>query len=154
MKLLLASLALLWGDVAGAWPEYGPVDWQRLYYGVGLGQQSVPGRQDNLSMGQLMLGYPTGEHQGIATALELGWQETAEVDHDGPWVTAVAQWLFAYDAALLGRLGLDLGDEFGPMAGLGFVYAPEPDWAMRLEAVGRTESNGLQLNFIWFPGQW
>ena len=70
-----------------------------------------------------------------------------ETDARGLWTTAVASLPLNNNMNLLGRLGLDLGDDDGIMLGIGTHFHLQNRRAIRGEFVIRDDVDSIQFNF-------
>lgn len=130
-----------------------------FYFGAGIGFNSVHNNHnfynDDDAVGfQVLAGLPLTARLGSAAlSVELGYMDTGSFDRGGSanglWSTAVASLPLNNDLKLLGRLGVDFGDDDGVMvgAGVGFPMANKTD--MRIEYVIRDQIDSFQVNLIF-----
>lgn len=92
------------------------------------------------------------------TAVEAGYMTTGDfevnntnnVSVDGVWATGVATYPLNKAASLIGRLGLDLGDDDGLLWGFGVGYRFKPQLEVRGEYAIRDNVNSLQANLVYY----
>jgi len=147
-----AALAVLYAQPGVAQNQF---DANAIYFGGGLSANSW-GSQDELGW-QVFGGYDTGVRLGQADlAVEAGYMRAGEVGRldrkvDGIWATGVASLDIGPQWTAVGRLGLDFGDDDGPMLGAGIGYAVAPNAELRAEFVIRDNIDSLQLNYVYRP---
>ncbi len=86
---------------------------------------------------------------GIHTSVELGISQTGDFDHtdesiSGLWLAAVAEKdlpEISPNLSLLGRVGLDVGDDDGILTGVGVGYRLNRQLQLRGEFVNKDASN-------------
>ena len=155
MNKFIPLLGLL---LAGAQAYAADLDTKQIYFGAGLGFNSVDNNNfynDSDAVGfQIFAGLPLAVDMGSAAlAVELGYMDTGNFDRggsaDGLWSTAVVSFPLNNDLKLLGRLGYDFGDDDGVMigGGVGFSIASKID--MRIEYVIRDNIDSLQANLVF-----
>lgn len=136
---------------------------EKIYAGGGLGLNQLSGFDDAVGF-QFFFGYDLDAALGDAKlAIEVGYMSsgdfektvtifnqkiTAETDARGLWATAVASLPVNNGMDLLGRLGLDLGDDDGIMLGIGAHFYLQNRRAVRGEFVIRDNIDSIQFNFI------
>jgi hypothetical protein len=59
--------------------------------------------------------------------------------------------MIAPSVELIGRLGLDFGDDDGLMAGIGVGLLLTKNFKLRLEFVQRDKVDSVQFNFVFQP---
>ncbi|MFP5350350.1 MAG: outer membrane beta-barrel protein [Gammaproteobacteria bacterium] len=140
----------------------GGVDTGRLFVGAGLSQNDVSGSDDGTGY-QFFGGYEFGQvAQNVALDLEVGYMDTGDMDvrvgpftvdarAKGLWATGVGRLQFNPQFELLGRAGLDFGDDDGLMVGIGAGFNVNKQTQLRLEFVERDEVSSLQFNFVYRP---
>lgn len=134
----------------------------QLYFGAGVGMNSVDNFDDALGM-QILAGWNPNFSLGqVNGGIEVGYMTSGdfeaeglaggpEFDASGVWATAVGTMPIAQDWRALARIGADFGDDDGPMFGVGVGYDATQSIALRGEYVIRDEIDSLQLNVIWKP---
>jgi len=154
--MVVALLAMGLSSVASAQT----FDTKNLFFGAGLSQNKISGSDSGMGF-QFFGGYSFGQ---IAPKLqmdaELGYQDAkvevcafgfcaGEVHVKGLWATGVARYRVAPQIDLIGRLGLDFGDDDGLMFGIGAGYLLNRNSQLRLEYVIRDNLDSLQFNFVY-----
>ena len=133
-------------------------DTNKLFFGAGLSSNDVSG-SDSAAGWQVFGGYGFGE---VATKLyidaEVGYMDSGKmtkglgtVSYDGLWATGVVRYLVVPSVELIGRLGVDFGDDNGLMAGIGAGLILTKNFKIRLEFVQRDNLNSVQLNLVFQP---
>jgi len=139
-------------------------DLRRLFFGGGVSLNSASGADDGTGF-QIFGGY---NFPRIAPNLyvdaEAGYMDTGKLDRcapsicgsvgaklNGPWATGVVRYLVAPKVELIGRAGLDLGDDNGPMVGIGVGFIISPHLKLRGEFVARDNVDSLQFNVVFYP---
>ena len=137
-------------------------DLKRLFFGGGVSLNSVSYADDGAGF-QIFGGY---NFPAIARNLyidaEAGYMDTGRLDQgvcsgfcnrrvNGPWATGVVRYLVAPKVELIGRAGLDLGDDDGPMVGIGVGFIVTPHVKLRGEFVVRDHVDSLQFNVVFYP---
>lgn len=143
-----------------------------VYVGGGLNENSVSG-WGNATGFQLFGGYDFGRITRRAStpldlAVEVGYMNTGDFQRDvngpfgptvasqryqGLWSTALFTLPLNEQVDLLGRLGLDLGDDSGVMGGIGVGVNVSRAAQVRFEYVTRPTVDSLQVNFAFYPGR-
>jgi hypothetical protein len=144
-------------------------DVQNLYAGFGLSNNSLSGFDDAMGW-QIYGGYDLPWYLGVArTAVEVGYMEsgefeetvtinippfpprsfTAKAEAKGLWTTGVIAYPLTPQVDLVGRLGLDFGDDDGLMVGIGAGYRFNKQISGRVEYVVREDINSLQANLAY-----
>ena len=165
--IVLCSLPL----VAMAAPAQEP-----LYFGAGLSRNtlsvSVPpfGSVDVSGTGyQFFGGYDLSalgiKANNVKFAAEVGYMDsgtmkgnatvpffgsvTVEAKEKGLWATGVASYAATPQVDLLGRLGLDFGDDNGLMFGIGAGFSVNKQIQLRGEFVKRPDVDSIQFNVVF-----
>jgi len=133
---------------------------RNLFFGGGLSQNSISGANNGTGI-QLLGGYSFAE---VAPKLyvdaEAGYLDTGNMRLRGPqvdvrdkgfWTTGVARYLVVPSIELLARAGVDVGDDDGPMVGVGVGFLVSRNLKLRLEFVSRDHVDSLQFNAVFFP---
>ena len=90
----------------------------------------------------------TGNMKGDVTVLGVNLGPI-KVKDKGLWGTGVVRYSASPQVDVLGRLGLDLGDDSGLMVGIGVGYWFDKKIQLRGEYVARDTVNSLQLNLVF-----
>lgn len=159
MKRFLAAM-LLAGFTSQVSAEEAAIDVDKLYFGGGISDNDLHG-QDATGL-QFLLGYPLEVKFGKGKlALEAGYMDSGRFNRavgplrivsteaTGFWGTMVGSWKVADRTAVLGRFGLDIGDDDGLMYGVGLGYDLTEKVAVRGEYVLRDNIDSLQFNFVF-----
>jgi len=133
---------------------------KNLFFGGGLSQNSVSGSNNGTGV-QLLGGYTFGE---VAPKLhvdaEAGYLDSGDMRRSGNqvdirdkgfWTTGVVRYMVVPNVELLARAGVDVGDDDGPMVGIGAGLLISPNLKLRLEYVVRDNVDSLQFNVVFFP---
>ncbi len=134
-------------------------DINRMSVGAGINQNSVSGFS-NATGFQIFGGYNFGEvfnAEGLDLRVEAGYWTSGDFKFagfnagsaDGIWGTAVFDYKLNPDFSLLGRAGLDLGDDDGLMIGFGAGWNMTEQVQLRGEYVIRDNINSIQLNAVY-----
>jgi hypothetical protein len=148
----LVGMALSSAAVAQA------VDTSRLFFGAGLSSNEVSG-SDSAVGWQVFGGYGFGQ---VASNLyfdaEVGYMDTGDMERpggdvkaNGLWAAGVGRFLVTPNIELLGRLGLDFGDDDGLLGGIGAGLILTKNIKLRLEYVQRDKVDSWQFNFVYQP---
>lgn len=142
-------------------------DTKKLFFGAGLSSNDVSGF-DNGTGYQVFGGYGFGEvSPKIFVDAEVGYMDTGKMKREvcapivgcvtsdakakGLWANGVGRFMVAPNVELLGRAGLDFGDDDGFMFGVGAGYLLSKNAKLRLEYVERDDVSSLQFNFVYQP---
>ena len=134
------------------------LDTSKLFFGAGLSSNDVSG-SDSATGYQIFGGYGFGEvTPKVFIDAEVGYMDTGNmtrrggnVKANGLWANGVGRLMLAPSIELIGRLGLDFGDDDGLMAGIGAGVLLSKNFKLRLEFVQRDNVNSVQLNFVFQP---
>lgn len=138
---------------------------ENLYLGGGININSVSDFDDAAGF-QFFAGYDLdmvdlGE---VGMAVEVGYFDSGSFDRtvivngqssnvsnnlSGLWANAVFNYPFNPRASLVGRLGLDFGDDDGVMFGVGVGYSMMKGFDLRGEYVVRENIDSLQANVVY-----
>ncbi|MGB5397380.1 MAG: porin family protein [Gammaproteobacteria bacterium] len=136
------------------------LDAKQIYFGGGIGLNDADFGDDATGF-QLFAGIPLPVKMNKGTlSAEIGYMDsgdfeqtvpffgTVTADAKGFWGTAVVSFPLQDNIDVLGRLGLDIGDDDGLMfgAGVGFKIAEKMD--VRVEYVIRDNIDSLQANLV------
>lgn len=166
---IMAVAIIAVGASSTASAQIAPFDPKNLFFGAGLSQNKVSG-SDNGTGFQIFGGYSLGElAPKLRVDVEAGYMETGRMEKDvtvcvpffgcstatadaeakGLWTTGVARYMIQPKIELIGRAGLDLGDDDGPMFGVGAGYLLDNHITLRGEIVKRDEVTSLQFNAVY-----
>lgn len=144
----------------------GGFDVQNLYGGFGLSLNSLGGFDDAMGW-QIFGGYDLPWKLGDAkTAVEVGYMNSGEFETSitlpfglgtykatteakGIWATGVVAYPVNPQFDIIGRLGLDFGDDDGLMLGVGAGYWFNKQVSARAEYVIRSNIDSLQANLVY-----
>jgi len=138
-------------------------DTKNLFFGGGLSQNKISGGSGSGMGYQFLGGYTFGQvAPQMRVDAEVGYQDATVKACDpfgfgicgnahvkGLWATGVARYRVAPQIDLIGRAGLDFGDDDGFMWGVGGGYLLNRNSQLRLEYVVRQNVNSLQFNFVY-----
>jgi len=133
-------------------------DTSKLFFGAGLSSNDVSG-SDSATGYQIFGGYGFGEvTPKVFIDAEIGYMDTGnmsrrggDVKAKGLWASGVGRLMVAQNVELIGRLGLDFGDDDGLLAGIGAGLLLGKNFKLRLEYVQRDNVNSVQFNFVFQP---
>jgi hypothetical protein len=139
-------------------------DLKRLFFGGGVNLNSVSGADDGTGF-QIFGGYNFPRiAPNFYVDAEAGYMDTGKFDGrtcagrpfcepkaNGPWANGVARYLVARNVELIARAGVDLGDDDGPMVGIGVGFIINPHLKLRTEYVARDNVDSLQFNVVFYP---
>jgi len=140
------------------------VDPNQIFLGGGISSNSVSGSDDGTGF-QIFGGYHFGKMaNNIKLDLEIGYMDTGSMDvtvnvpfvgrvttdarAKGLWATPVARIELNPQFELIGRAGLDVGDDDGLMVGVGLGYNLNRQSQFRVEYVERDHVDSLQFNVM------
>ena len=138
-------------------------DTRNLFFGGGLSQNKISGGSGSGMGFQAFGGYTFGQvAPQMRVDAEVGYQDAkvkacdpfglricGDAHVKGLWATGVARYRVAPNIDLIGRAGLDFGDDDGFMYGVGAGYLLNRNSQLRLEYVVRQNVNSLQFNFVY-----
>jgi len=133
-------------------------DTGKLFFGAGVSSNEVS-RSDNAVGGQIFGGYTFGEvTPKVFIDAEVGYMDSGkmkrsggDVTANGLWANGVGRLMVAPNVELIGRLGLDFGDDDGLMAGIGVGFLVSRTIKLRLEYVQRDNVDSVQFNIVFQP---
>ena len=133
-------------------------DASKLFFGGGLSSNDVSG-SDSATGYQIFGGYGFGEvTRNVFIDAEVGYMDTGNMTRGGSsvkakglWANGVGRLMVTPSIELIGRLGLDFGDDDGLMAGIGVGFLLTKNLKLRLEYVQRDDVNSVQFNFVFQP---
>lgn len=145
---------------------------EQAYVGGALGYNSFSNDTfdsvDNAVGFQVFGGYDLGYKLAdqVNTLVEVGYMSTGDFEIknctsnpffsctidalQGLWAAGLVSYPINPQVELLGRLGLDLGDDDGLMFGFGGGYDINDKFNVRAEYVIRDSTNSLQANLVYF----
>jgi hypothetical protein len=134
------------------------LDTSKLFFGAGLSSNDVSG-SDSATGYQIFGGYGFGEvAPKVFIDAEVGYMDSgtmkrsgSEVRANGLWANGVGRFMVAPSVELIGRLGLDFGDDDGLMAGIGVGFLLSKNAKLRIEFVQRDNVDSVQFNFVFQP---
>lgn len=142
-------------------------DSRNLFFGAGLSSNEVSGSSNGTGF-QVFGGYAFGEFaRNVRLDAEVGYMDTGSMDvcrnlppfvlfcgdarAKGLWANGVARFIVVPNVELLGRAGLDFGDDDGFMFGVGAGFLVNRNAKLRFEIVERDHVSSLQFNFVYTP---
>lgn len=158
---LLAAILILAPAVQAA-NQNSSVNPDRIFIGAGISSNSVSGSDDGTGF-QFFGGYHFGKiANNLKLDLEIGYMDTGNMDVSvdvpffgkvttnarakGLWSTGVLLLELNPQIELIGRAGLDFGDDDGVMVGIGAGYNLNKQTQLRLEFVERDNVDSIQFN--------
>ncbi len=163
VSVLLAATSIFSGTAAAHCIS------EKVYAGAGLGFNSLDNYQDARGF-QLFGGYCLDVHKQlphVISSIELGYmdsgnfrrdvlvrqgprfvQVTQSTSYQGVWVNLIGEYKLDPRVHLLGRIGVDGGDDDGVMAGFGIGFNFSKWAQFRIEYVARDHVNSTQLNWL------
>lgn len=133
---------------------------RKPFFGAGLSSNDVS-RSDDAVGYQVFGGYGLGQvTPNVFIDAEVGYMSTGNMKRSGPggdvkakglWANGVARLVVTPNVELIGRLGLDFGDDDGLMAGIGAGFLLYRNVKLRLEYVERDSVTSVQFNFVYQP---
>ena len=133
-------------------------DTAKLFFGAGLSSNEVSG-SDSATGFQLFGGYGFGEvTRNVFIDAEIGYMDTGSMTTgtrkekaNGLWAAGVGRFMVHPSVELIGRLGMDFGDDDGLLAGIGVGFLITKNFKLRLEYVQRDRVDSIQFNFVFQP---
>lgn len=134
------------------------LDTSRFFFGAGASSNEVSG-SDSATGFQIFGGYGFGEvTPKVFIDAEVGYMDTGKMTRSGStvkanglWATGVGRLMVGPSVELIGRLGLDFGDDDGLIAGIGAGLLLTKKFKLRLEYVQRDKVDSIQFNFVFQP---
>jgi len=155
---VIAFIFLAGGTTCATAAQYFSI--KNVFLGGGLSRNEVSG-SDSATGVQAFGGYSFGEFAPkLYLDAEAGYMDSGKMRlrapqvtsrARGPWTTGVARYLVVPNIELLARAGVDLGDDDGPMFGVGAGFIVSRNLKFRIEFVARDEVDSLQFNVVVFP---
>jgi hypothetical protein len=132
------------------------LDTGKLFFGGGLSSNEVSGSDSAVGY-QIFGGYGFGEVTSkVFIDAEVGYMDTGDLSKGrgnahakGLWANGVGRFMVAPSVELIGRLGLDFGDDDGLMVGVGAGFLLSKNSKLRLEFVQRQNVDSVQFNFVF-----
>lgn len=146
-------------------------DSRKVFFGGGLSSNEISGSGNGTGF-QIFGGYAFGEMaKNLHLDAEVGYMDTGTMDVQacqtvggfgtfcvtgatkatGLWGNGVVRYVAAPNVELIGRAGLDIGDDDGFMFGVGAGFLFNRNAKLRFEVVERSHVSSLQLNFVYTP---
>ncbi|MGH9718704.1 MAG: outer membrane beta-barrel protein, partial [Bryobacteraceae bacterium] len=135
------------------------VDTGKLFFGGGVSSNETSS-SDNATGWQVFGGYGFGEvTRNIFIDAEVGYMDSgnmkqagrADFKANGLWAAGVGRLLLTPSIELLGRLGMDFGDDDGVLAGIGVGFILGQRFKLRFEFVQRDNVDSIQFNLVFQP---
>lgn len=135
------------------------VDTSRFFFGAGASSNEVSGSDSSVGF-QIFGGYGFGQvSPNVYFDAEVGYMDTGDMERSGRpdvkanglWATGVGRIMLTPSVELLGRVGLDFGDDDGFMAGIGVGFLLTKKIKLRLEYVERDNVESVQFNLVFQP---
>ena len=133
---------------------------KNVFLGGGLSRNDIS-NSDGATGVQAFGGYTFGEFAPkLHLDAEAGYMDSGNLRPNapqpfsrarGPWTTGVARYVVVPSIELLARAGIDLGDDDGPMFGIGAGFIASRNLKFRVEFVARDHVDSLQFNVVVFP---
>lgn len=135
------------------------LDTKKIYFGGGLGFNDA-------NFGDVAIGFQLFaglllpvKIDKTSLSVEVGYMDSGSFDRNAPfgtisakanglWGTAVASVPLQDDLSLIGRLGLDIGDDDGIMIGAGLGLKTGEKMEIRFEYIIRDNISSLQANLL------
>lgn len=138
------------------------LDTKKVYFGAGVGFNDLDDNTYDEAVGfQVFAGMPLPlKTENVKLSAEIGYMDSGSFERGTPfvsstsanglWGTAVAELpLVTNNVSLLGRVGLDIGDDDGLMIGAGVGIEVSQSMDLRLEYVIRNHVNSIQVNLVF-----
>jgi hypothetical protein len=126
-----------------------------LYTGIGVHWNQLSGF-DDAPGGQVFIGshFKSLMTTYVQADLELGYSYAGDFKHkiahstdtQGFWLSGLLRLPLTPTFEILGRLGVDFGDDDGLLAGVGIGANLNQQWQLRLETIKRRHTDSIQLN--------
>lgn len=135
------------------------VDTSKFFFGGGLSSNETS-NSDSAVGWQFFGGYSFGEvFRNVVVDAEVGYMDSGDMKRagapdfsaNGLWATGVGRFLLTPSIELLGRLGLDFGDDDGLLAGIGVGFNLTKNFKLRFEYVQRENVDSVQFNLVYQP---
>jgi hypothetical protein len=131
----------------------------KLFFGGGVSSNETSAT-DSATGWQFFGGYGFGEvTRNLFIDAEVGYMDTGnmqragspDVKANGLWAAGVARFAVTPSIELLGRAGLDFGDDDGFLAGIGVGFLLTRQFKLRFEFVQRDSVDSIQFNLVYQP---
>jgi opacity protein-like surface antigen len=151
--LFIAAIGMAFTSVASAQV----VDTGKLFFGAGVSSNEMSGTDSALGW-QIFGGYQFGElAKNLRFDAEVGYMDSGDMERSGQpdqnanglWAAGVGRFLLTPNIELLGRLGMDFGDDDGLLAGIGAGLALTKTIKLRFEFVKRDHVDSWQFNLVF-----
>lgn len=135
------------------------LDTGKLFFGAGVSSNEVSD-SDSGTGWQIFGGYTFGEiTPKVFIDAEVGYMDTGDMERagrpdakaNGLWAAGVGRLMITPSVELIGRLGLDFGDDDGVLAGIGAGLLLTKNLKFRLEYVQRDNVDSIQFNIVYQP---
>lgn len=159
LRLMALALAAIAFSSAAAAQGF---DLRRLFFGGGLSVNTVSGSDDGAGA-QVFAGYNfPAIMRNLYVDAEAGYMDTGKLElkcaqnvcdatAKGLWANGVLRYLVTPSVELIGRAGVDLGDDDGLMIGIGAGYIVGSHFKLRFELVQRDDVTSVQFNVVFYP---
>lgn len=162
ITFLLLTATLACNTSAAENTKQTTIDTKQLYFGGGLSLNDIGFGDDAVGF-QIFAGMPIPIEMGKAKLMgEVGYMDTGDFDANlgpgpfgtvsqsasGLWANAVVDVPLQNNISLIGRAGLDFGDDDGIMIGGGLGFHVSNKLEIRVEYVIRDNIDSLQANFV------
>lgn len=160
ITFLLLTTALACNATAAENKKPATLDTKQLYFGGGLSMNDIGFGDDAVGF-QIFAGLPIPVDMGKAKLNgEVGYMDSGDFDVNlgpfgtvsesasGLWANAVVDVPLQNNISLIGRAGLDFGDDDGIMIGGGLGFHTSNKLEIRVEYVIRDNIDSLQANVV------
>lgn len=168
MKKILAVIGTVLSLASASVVAQG-VQQNEFYVGGGFSNNDVSSWDDATGY-QVFVGYSLDRWlnfglEDLSFAAELGYMDSGDFERrvcflnfgcfkdetsaSGVWTSAVASYSLSPEFKLIGRIGVDFGDDDGALLGIGAGYQFNNAFELRGEYVVRDEIDSLQLNLVY-----
>ena len=160
MKRLIGIFLTLFFGTQTAFAQETLLEQERIYLGGGLNDNDLTGYSGATGF-QLFAGYDLPvKITGATVSVEVGYWDSGDFDTtvgpirvetsaNGLWANGVFSLHVNRTVDLLGRAGLDFGDDNGLMFGIGVGFKLNRQLQLRGEYVERDTVDSLQLNLVY-----
>jgi hypothetical protein len=127
-----------------------------LYFGGGFGNVRADGVSDRRTTIHTLLGYRISEAVGLDStrnmlALEIGYQDTSLVRHDGNWAAVLLAHRIMDQVEVLVRGGRETGHYNDSLWGVGFGFWFDRNVQIRVEYSERDGLKGTMFSLVAHP---
>src|SRR3970040_1856250 len=167
MRLVAAAILAMGVSSVASAQGFDP---KKVFFGAGIGFNEVSGSDKGTGY-QFFGGYGFGEiAKNVYLDAEVGYMDTGKMEKEtcvtffgtsscvkadakakGLWANGVGRLMVAPNIELIGRAGLDFGDDDGFMFGIGAGYHVNRNMKLRFEIVERENVSSMQFNFVYTP---